>query len=340
MTIERCMSVARWGSTAAVRALAIFALANVALGLASPAWNANELWIQAGVLPAWLVQILVVTFASGVLLLHRPSATIHRILRSLGLLLGLACLTDAVAFYRLLGQGRITSALPVPLSLLLGLLLLVWALLPSRRPRAPHARSRRALLLRVLAQGAPLALLAFGVLLHITTFGATDYARPADAAVVFGAAVRASGKPSQALTDRTVTACDLYHRGLVQHLVLSGGRDPRAPLSEPAAMARIAIAHGVPAAALVLDEEGINTAGSIRGAQRLMHSHGWTRLLMVSHDYHLARIKLSCRRAGLDALTVPAHEGRRLLLKPWFVAREVLALAWYYIHPVRRPIRY
>ncbi len=335
MLWERLINGVRWGSGAAVRALALFALANILLGLFSKNWNANDIWIQAAVLPAWLVQALVLAFALGVLLFQRIHPAIAVGVRVVTMLLALACLADALGYYRLLADGHITSAFPVPLSLALGLILLVWALPGRRRHFVSESRTRRALWIRVLDQGAPLALIGLGALAHILAFGATDYARPADAAVVLGAAVWPNGEPSQALLDRTVSACELYHRGLVDTLVLSGGRDPAAPLSEPACMARIARERGVPADALVLDETGIDTAASIRAVRGLARERGWRRLLMVSHDYHLARIHLASERAGLRIFTVPARESRFLLKKPWFVAREVAAWGWYFLRPER-----
>ncbi len=331
MVVEHVMLVVRWVSDACVRTLAVFALANLLLGLFSPNWDVNHLWIQAGVLPGWLVQALVVAFALSVLLVRRAHPLARLGVRGLAILLAGACLADAFGYYRLLADGRIASSFPVPLSLVLGLLVLVWALLPRRRHVASRSRTRRALWIRVLDQSAPVWLILVGCLLHILTFGSTDYARSADAALVFGAAVRANGQPSQALRDRTRTACDLYKRGLVATLILSGGRDPQAPLSEPACMARIAQAEGVPAEALILDEAGIHTAASIRAARDLAKSRGWGRVLVVSHDYHLARIKMAACRAGLRVLTVPARESRAMRKKPWFVAREVAAWIWYYL---------
>ena len=63
MNVERLKSVTRWVSDASVRALAVFAFANLLLGAFSARWNANDLWIQADVLPSWFVQGLVVLFA-------------------------------------------------------------------------------------------------------------------------------------------------------------------------------------------------------------------------------------------------------------------------------------
>src|SRR5262249_1030878 len=60
-------------------------------------------------------------------------------------------------------------------------------------------------------------------LLQMLCFGRTDYSRPADAIVVFGARAYADGSPSLALADRVRTGCALWRRGLAPLLVLSGG---------------------------------------------------------------------------------------------------------------------
>jgi len=44
-------------------------------------------------------------------------------------------------------------------------------------------------------------------------FGLTDYRRPADAIVVFGAGISPDGTPSLALCDRVRTGCLLYKQG-------------------------------------------------------------------------------------------------------------------------------
>jgi len=315
------------------KALALFALANLLLAAFSARWDATWLWVQGGALPAGLVHTLAILFAVGVLFLRARHPMLAFLVRGVALLLAVACLADAFVFYRLLASGRINSSIPLPLSLVVAILLLGWAVTARPAPLHGEGGTRRALWIRVLDQTAPLWLGGVGVLMHLVLFGATDYARPADAAVVFGAAVRANGKASQVLRDRTLTACDLYHRGLVDRLVLSGGRDPKAPLSEPACMAQIAQAQGVPAEALVFDEVGINTEASIRSVSRLAEAHGWGSVLMVSHDYHLARIQMASRKAGLRAFTVPAHEPRTLWSKPWFTAREAAAWVAYFVRP-------
>lgn len=164
------------------------------------------------------------------------------------------------------------------------------------------------------AVGLPLLLLA-----HLSTFGATDYARPADAVVVFGAGVR-GGEPSLALDDRLQHGIRLYRQGVAPKLVLSGGPD------EVPVMRRVAREAGVPESALVLDPAGVDTRSTLRNLD-------FRRVVAVSHYYHLARIKLAAARAGVACATAPCRMTRRLSKEPFYVARECVALLAYYLEP-------
>jgi len=156
------------------------------------------------------------------------------------------------------------------------------------------------------------------ILLHLFSFGATDYARPADAIVVFGAGVTPDGTPSLALHDRVRHGVRLYHAGAAPRLVLSGGPE------EPAVMKRLAMEHGVPESAIETDPEGVNTFSTLKN----LHHR---RVVAVSHYYHLARIKLTAGRLGIACVTSPCAMTRRLAREPWYVAREVAAFAAYYL---------
>ncbi len=175
------------------------------------------------------------------------------------------------------------------------------------------------------------------VLIHILEFGVQsatlrdDAQYTADVAVVFGARVFPDGRCSDALYDRTITACHLYNQGRVHYLLFSGGWDAYAPLSEPQAMRQIALQVGIPSANMILDEHGINTLATIQKAHKLAQQYGWAKLFMVSHDYHLARIQLFCEREQIAIIPIPAYERYTLFLKPYFIAREVAAWLYYFI---------
>ena len=61
---------------------------------------------------------------------------------------------------------------------------------------------------------------------------------------------------------------------------------------------------------------------------------GGTRRVLVSHFYHLPRVKLTYARAGREVYTVPAAERYALAKMPLLVAREVVALWAYYARPI------
>lgn len=308
---------------ALVAVLAAFALLNRALGWWHPALDANWLWLGWASGP-WGAVLLVVF---GVAVLGwsrwRSERALATAARAVVALAAAGCAVDAVGFYRVLAAGLIESAVPVPLSLISALMLGGWALRPPQKQAG----------WRWVPAGALAG--AIWVALLVGSLAMTNYARPADAIVVFGAAVWADGRPSDALADRTHTAIRLYQRGLAPVLVFSGGHGPGAPISEPEAMRRMAAAAGVPADAIVLDEAGLNTAATVANTAAMARARGWQAVMMVSHDYHCARIKLASARQGLVAYTVPAVEPQPLAKKAWFVARELVAFAWYWVHPAK-----
>jgi len=173
------------------------------------------------------------------------------------------------------------------------------------------------------------ALVAFP-LAQIYCFGNTDYRRPADAIVVFGAGVYANGTPSLALYDRVLTACRLYHEGYAPLLIFSGGPGMGA-IHETDAMRRMAIEQGVPADAILLDRHGLDTRATVRNTVPIFRQRHICRVLAVSQFFHLPRIKITYLHAGFDVYTVPAAATRPMLMLPWLVTREVAALWEYYL---------
>lgn len=165
---------------------------------------------------------------------------------------------------------------------------------------------------------------------QMVCFGLTDYTRPADVAVVFGARAYASGALSNALEHRVHTACDLYRRGLVRKLVMSGGPGD-GPVHETAAMQREAVRLGVPAADILLDPAGVNTRETVRHTIPMFRALGATRVLAVSHFYHLPRVKMTYQAAGVEVATVPAVQQRPLRQMPWLMLREIGGLWIYYL---------
>lgn len=294
--------------------------------------DVNLWWLDLRDLPDVLRILLVGAFAVLVVAwAARPAAGLVRrrvTLVMCGVLLGLVA-RDVVRFYVASGSGVVRAAVPVPLSFLvaLGLAGLALAVLRSSAVGGPgRIRGLVAVGLAVVVWG-----IAFP-LAQMWLFGTTDYRRPADVAVVFGARVYASGSPSPLLEDRIQTGLELYRSGLVSTLVMSGG-DGADGFNEARVMRDEAIRAGVPPSAIVLDDAGVSTEATVANTVALLTTrYGGelpARIIVVSQAYHLPRVQLSFATAGVDVLTVPAADPVPIGEMPVLVAREVPAF-WVY----------
>lgn len=308
----------------------LFALLNVLGEWRRAGFDANEWWIMLPGAPAGAVRILLLACSLPLLgYAVKPAMgtfRAHLTRLTLGFLL-MATLWNGAEFYALLAKGTLRSGAPFPLSFVLSLCLA--GVLAGTRKESREAEGRR----EGFGVGMATAcwLLAFP-LLQIVLFGKTDYARPAQAAVVFGARTYANGQPSDALADRVRTACDLYRAGTVRKLIFSGG-DGDGTVHETEAMRRMAVSLGVRNEDILLDREGLNTRATVANLRVLMDRHGLRKVLAVSHFYHLPRVKMACHRAGFEVCTVPAKESYFLRQMPIFVMREVAAIWSYYLRP-------
>lgn len=231
------------------------------------------------------------------------------------------------SYVQLVTSGAIRSSWWAPFSALSALLPLASAALVLRPPAAVEATwARRG----KAALGVAASLLGCEVL-YIHAFGLTDYRRPAEVIVVLGAKVYEDGTPSEALAERVATGVELYRQGYSKKLLVSGGIG-REGHDEAAVMKRLAVRMGVAEGDVVEDNQGNNTEATLVNAKAWLEARGGGRALVVSHYHHLPRVKLLGLRRGVACYTVPADEGERLLAgTPYYVAREALALAYYYL---------
>jgi uncharacterized SAM-binding protein YcdF (DUF218 family) len=294
------------------RGLALFFGLFTLLNLAGDsAFDLNLWWIDLWPLPRIAATITLIAFSIAMLAFAFGRS--NAITLALTIVMLIAAVANTIRFYVVFARGEIHSNFPVPLSLLiavaLGVLVSAWGQAPS-----PVRGSQIEMVLTFLA-----AALIFP-LAQISLFGFTDYRRPADLIVVFGAKAYPNGTPSSPLADRVRTACDLYRDGLAPRLLFSGGP------GEPESMRQYAMKRGVPASAIVEDPAGLNTEATVRNTVEM--SHG--RILAVSHFYHLPRIKMTFQRYGSEVYTVPS-ETTMYALMPYQLAREDAAFWAYYL---------
>lgn len=171
-----------------------------------------------------------------------------------------------------------------------------------------------------------IAMIAFTVV-TIQTGGLSDAIpeAPGPAILVLGCALNPDGTPSDALKDRVHTGGQLFQKGSSRLLVLSG--NPGSPgKSEPAVMKQLSLNSGVTETAILLDEGGTNIAASIEFVAHLPELSSDKRVIVVSHWYQLARVRMLARRSGLSVVAVAAEQKHALFSQNQLVAREVGAL--------------
>jgi uncharacterized SAM-binding protein YcdF (DUF218 family) len=292
--------------------LGAFTLLNLLGDLRFAGASGNVWWIDFAPLPLPAARVLLALIAAELLwfALARPPRVVT--LAAVTAVF-VAAVANAVIYYALLARGAIHSSVPIPLSIAIAASMLFIAF------RLDHAESTRSIAVAFVASA-----IVFPIA-QIATFGMTDYRRPADVIVVFGAKAYADGTPSDALADRVRTACALYRAGLAPRLLFSGGP------GEPAAMQHLAASLGVPEAVVLRDSEGVNTESTARNTVALLHAP--TRVLAVSHFYHLPRIKMTYQRYGSEVYTVPCNDTVPASM-PFNVAREVAAFWRYYLRRV------
>jgi vancomycin permeability regulator SanA len=319
----------------AFRGLALFLGAFTIVGLVGElrgrTSDVSLWWIDLRDIPGVLRIALLASFA-GLLVTWairaRPGMKLRRVTAVACAVFALLALRDIARFMAIGGSGLVHTTLPVPFSLFVAVFLGLMAIGTLRSPTFDGDRPIRtglAILASVVAWGMvfPLAQMFF--------FGTTDYRRPADAAVIFGARVYASGVPSPLLADRIRTGVELYRAGLVPTLVMSGG-DGADGFNEAIVMRDEAIAAGVRPEAILVDPAGVTTEATVANAVALLRDYSVPpSLIAVSQAYHLPRVQLSFATAGIDVLTVPAADPEPIGEMPLLVAREVPAFWVYYL---------
>jgi uncharacterized SAM-binding protein YcdF (DUF218 family) len=138
--------------------------------------------------------------------------------------------------------------------------------------------------------------------------------------VIFGAAVRPDGSPSEALRYRVQAAAAFGARHRAP-LYVPTGAIGRYGDSEASVMARLLRSLGVATDRVLLEETGRNTLSSVRAVAALLHSsHLEGPVYAATSAYHLPRCLLLMRLAGLPAhpCPPPAFRASANFWKRWY----------------------
>jgi uncharacterized SAM-binding protein YcdF (DUF218 family) len=144
------------------------------------------------------------------------------------------------------------------------------------------------------------------LLTAIYAYGRRDFARPADAIVVLGAA-QYDGRPSPVLRARLDHAISLYQAGVAPVLITTGGVGVGDTVSEAVVGRRYAVRGGVPPDSILTERRGLRTQESMEVVAELMRERDLESAVLVSDPFHSLRLRILAYRLGLRAVTSPTR---------------------------------
>ena len=134
--------------------------------------------------------------------------------------------------------------------------------------------------------------------------GGKEDNRKADAIVVLGAA-QYDGRPSPVFQARLDHAIELYKDGLASTFVVTGGKLPGDRTTEAAAARTYALTHGVPAEAILVEDEGRTTLESLRSVAAMLRERQLSSAVFVSDRTHMLRVLRMASDQGILAWGSP-----------------------------------
>jgi vancomycin permeability regulator SanA len=113
----------------------------------------------------------------------------------------------------------------------------------------------------------------------------------ADAGVILGAAVWGGNRPSPVLRDRINKGYDIYIKGGVPKLVITGGGSPN-EMTEAEVSKNALIKYGVDPQNLIVENESNSTVEQIHFVRdKLYKKRNWKKIVIISDNFHLMRSK-------------------------------------------------
>lgn len=142
-------------------------------------------------------------------------------------------------------------------------------------------------------------------------------------AIVPGAGLARDGSPLGILEGRLACAKDLYERGLVGSILVSG--DGELPShDETSAMQRWLVANGLPEERIQMDFRGLRTRTTMERAARI---HGVRDAVICTQELHANRTVFLALVAGIDAVAVVARGDQWLGTGAWLRERGATMIA-------------
>jgi vancomycin permeability regulator SanA len=203
---------------------------------------------------------------------------------------------------------------------------------PPKFARSPSSEIVRWTITLVITLALAIGLLGLSLISAIYLSARDSSSTAADAIVVMGAA-QFNGVPSEVLRARLDTAYQAWDDGLAPTIIVTGGKLPGDVYTESEASQMYLMDRGVPEDAILLENEGSNSADSLVHAAEIAKAHNIHDVLVVSDGFHLFRSRMIAEDNGLDALGIAVEDGP-IETGSWtefeYVLREAAAVVAYW----------
>lgn len=169
------------------------------------------------------------------------------------------------------------------------------------------------------------------VVLFQVHFGAFLGAKsPGDCLMVMGSKVLQNGKPDLMMRERVQKAAEVYQDSYHAVIVTGGSIDPQVK-EESAVLKQELIKRGVPPERIWEEDQSTSTYENLVFSKPILEAQTCSELDVVSHAFHLARVKLTAERLEIPVHRLVAASSDRDLssqVKREYMAYLVYWLAW------------
>jgi uncharacterized SAM-binding protein YcdF (DUF218 family) len=149
---------------------------------------------------------------------------------------------------------------------------------------------------------------------------------PADCIVVLGAAVWPGGQPSPVLRDRLARAAQLYHEGVADKIICSGGIG-KYPPAEAEVGKQFLLRAGIAEKDIILESASSSTMEQAERIKEICDREGFRSIALVTSFFHEKRAIQLFRGAGFTNIEDARCTHERFEDLNYWVARDAVALA-------------
>jgi len=151
-------------------------------------------------------------------------------------------------------------------------------------------------------------------------FNDTESIPNAYCGLVLGAKVYKNGELSPVTQDRIITAFELYKKGKIKRILVSGDHGQE-KYDETNTMKKHLLLMGIPGRDIFTDHAGFNTYNSVVRARRIFHVKN---MIIITQEFHLNRSVYIARKNGIKAYGIISDK-RKYLFSDRYEIREYLA---------------